>query len=184
MLRIGLIGLGNQGTEYLIAQDDCKSLQIVTGFDINEQTRNRASEDWPALQLTGSLDELMGHNLDGLILALPHHVYAEEWDKLVSLKLPMLKEKPLGRNLTEARSFVRKARENGCPLQTAIQRREQPSYKYLLDVLKTRKVNDVHFMMHLGFEQPVNSNQSSEQWRGKYNKVGRWGITGLWLSHD
>jgi len=135
----------------------------VAGFDINEQTRNSAADKRPTLKLASSLDALMKHHLDGLILALPHHVYAEEWEKLLSFGLPILKEKPLGRNLTEARSFVRKAWEKECPLQTAIQRREHPSYKHLLNLLKERKVSDVHFAMHLGFEQPVSDAQTTKQ---------------------
>jgi len=172
MLKIGLVGLGNQGSEYLSAQEHCKSLQIVAGFDINEQTRNSAADKRPGLKLASSLDALMKHHLDGLILALPHHVYAEEWEKLLSFGLPILKEKPLGRNLTEARSFVRKAWEKECPLQTAIQRREHPSYKHLLDLLKERKVSDVHFAMHLGFEHPVSDAQTSKQWRDDRIKSG------------
>jgi len=169
MLKIGLIGLGNQGSEYLSAQEHCKSLEIVVGFDKNEQTRKKISNQYPSFIV---LDSLMEYKLDGLILALPHHVYAEQWDRLLSFGLPMLKEKPLGRDLTEARTFVIKAREKNCPLQTAIQRREHPSYKYLWKLLQKRKIVDIHLIMNLGFKRVESHKLTPDQWRNDRKKSG------------
>jgi len=170
MLRIGLVGLGNQGNEYLLAQHECDALRIVAGCDRSPEMRRHVAERWPQIELTSSLDEMGKLELDGLILALPHHIYQGIWNQLLEIHLPILKEKPLGRNLLEARQFVATASIHGCALQTAVQRREHPSYLFLRDLLQGKKISDIHLSLHLGFERP--EDEQKPTWRDNLSESG------------
>ena len=80
--RLGLVGLGNQGQEYLQAMGYCERAEIVAGFDINPATQEKIRSHYPGLFLAESVAQLQPLGLDGLIAALPHHCYDTVWPEL------------------------------------------------------------------------------------------------------
>lgn len=167
-LRLALVGLGPQGMEHLRASERALSVDIVAGVDINPACRKAAELSFPHLagRVLESPEELRELSLEGLVLALPHHTYGQVWSRLLDLRLPMLKEKPLGRTQDEARDFMNSARLSSVPLQTAIQRRHHPSYAELKRLIDARQeqICEVHAHLHLGFA-PDLSGASDKTWR-------------------
>lgn len=161
--------MGNQGEEYLRAQRYCERAEIVAGFDTNQAIRQQVKLSYPAIQLVDSLEELQTQQLDGLILALPHHCYKDIWDSLLAFKCPLLKEKPLGRDIEEAQRFVNTAKEQGCPIQTAIQRRQHPSYIFLAEQIKGQVITELRAHLHLGFSAAT---EFPETWRSERKTSG------------
>ena len=157
-LRLALIGLGPQGIEHLEATGISSDVQFVAGVELQAHQREKVALRYPSLHghLYASIEALRAESLDALVLALPHHAYGEVWGQIIALGLPLLKEKPLGRNQEEARYFLNTARQAGCQLQTAIQRRHHPSYKYLRQALRDsgETICEVHAHLHLGFGLP------------------------------
>lgn len=170
--RLALIGLGNQGQEYLKAARLSNEIDLVAVVDkdihILEQTKSHYAD--LNLDFHDRNDALRQYQLDGLILALPHHCYIDVWDEILALRIPLLKEKPLGRTLDEARAFLEQARENGCPLQTAIQRRHHPTYQALKRKLTEQRVivKEAHAHLHLGFS----TQGDDDSWRGRQDMAG------------
>lgn len=170
-LRLALVGLGKQGQEHLNAADLCEDIVFVAGVDPSPATRQRIEAMGTGLQVVADLEQLDPARLDGLVLALPHHRYTEAWEALLALRLPILKEKPLGRSFDEALSLLERARLAGCPVQTAIQRRHHPSYRQLKHLLAAEaiQVHEVHAHMHLGFAVTTGGEAS---WRGDRHTAG------------
>ncbi|MFI3135363.1 MAG: Gfo/Idh/MocA family oxidoreductase [Methylococcaceae bacterium] len=166
-IRLGLIGMGNQGEEYLRAQKYCEHVEIVAGYDTEPTIREKVSSEYPSIAVVESLDQLQAQRLDGLILALPHHCYEDIWSNLLAFKCPMLKEKPLGRNIREAQQFINTAKKQGCPIQTAIQRRQHPSYVHLAEHLKDQPIIELRAHLHLGFHL-----ESPNTWRSERQTSG------------
>ena len=172
-LRLGLVGLGNQGQEHLMAAAHCSGVEFVVGIDPAAETRQMVRARYPALEmrLLGELSELAAHEVDALVLALPHHCYESIWDQVLALRLPILKEKPLGRSYDEAFSLLHRARQAGCPVQTAIQRRHHPSYEGLKRALVSTgaRIEEIHAHLHLGFAQATTGDES---WRSDRQAAG------------
>jgi predicted dehydrogenase len=127
--RLGLVGAANQGREHLRAARHANGVTFVAFCDPDATTRAKTSGEFPGPTAYEGLAEMVARaDLDGLVVALPHHVVAEMWTELLDAGLPLLKEKPLGRDLAEARLFVESARAKGVGLVTAVQRRQHPSY--------------------------------------------------------
>lgn len=170
-LRLALIGLGKQGMEHLNAVGLCERVAFVAGVDPDVGTRDRVGRAHPGMALFADVSMLDASELDGLVLALPHHCYAESWDALIAMGLPMLKEKPLGRSFDEALTLIERARMAGCPVQTAIQRRHHPSYRELKRRLAEEKlrIREVHAHMHLGFAGTTGGELS---WRNDRHTAG------------
>ncbi|MEI6706067.1 MAG: Gfo/Idh/MocA family oxidoreductase [Methylococcales bacterium] len=156
-IRLGLVGMGNQGQEYLRAEKYCQQVKIIAAYDTSPTIQQKISSNYPDITIVESLVQLQAQRLDGLILALPHHCYDEIWQELLAFNCPLLKEKPLGRNIKEAQHFINTAKEQGCPIQTAIQRRQHPSYIFLKDQLKNQTITELRAHLHLGFAIELDS---------------------------
>lgn len=170
-LRLALVGLGNQGMEHLNAAAQCDSVVFVAGVDPDPATRQRVTDSGASLKVLADLQKLHDYKLDGLVLALPHHKYTESWQDLIDFRLPILKEKPLGRSFDEALALIERARLAGCPVQTAIQRRHHPSYLHLKQLLQAREIRvlGVHAHMHLGLSDTTGGTLS---WRSQRHTSG------------
>lgn len=175
-VNLAVIGLGAQAREHLAASRDMPGIRIVAGVDASPEAASAAKTLCPGLRIFSSIRELLaGHEalgLQGLVLALPHHAYAPEWANILLFGLPLLKEKPLGRNYEEAQRFVAQSVEAGCPLQTAIQRRHHPSYGFLRDRLaeSASRIDEVHGHLHLG--KPPRSPAQADGWRNDREQSG------------
>lgn len=177
-IQCAILGLGNQAFEHLQASVNHPAISIVAGIEQNASIWNKAQEAFPSLELQcfTSLDELAasGIKIDAFILALPHHVYQGIWPSLMQWGKPLLKEKPLGRDYQEAKDFMQQSRAANCGLQTAIQRRQHPSYKFLADYLKEHKLTptEVHAHLHLGKGQEIPNPAFDLGWRGDRSQAG------------
>jgi predicted dehydrogenase len=169
MLRLGLIGASNQGREHLQGAAFSDKARFAVVCDASEDVRVQVREDYPQVPCVATIREMMEEvELDGVVLALPHHVYCEIWQELMVAGLPTLKEKPLGRTLSEANRFIAEARKAGCPLVTAIQRREHQSYRILKEQLPGAVVRSIRADLHLGFDP----NETPRSWRGDPSNAG------------
>lgn len=170
-----MIGLGPQGQEHLQAALVATNATFVAAADPSPIARHYTAQRYPALAplVVDSIEALQGMALDGLVLALPHHAYQKVWARLLALGLPMLKEKPLARNLEEAHAFLEAAQQARCPLQTAIQRRHHPSYLHCQQAIRRRneQVLEVHAHLHLGFAA-VRAKGDADTWRNRRDQSG------------
>jgi predicted dehydrogenase len=170
--RLGLIGLGNQGQEHLKAATLSDEIELIAVVDHDVRMLEQVNSCYPHLNLAlhDQIGALQQYRLDGLILALPHHCYTDVWQEILSLRIPLLKEKPLGRTLNEAREFLAQARAFGCPLQTAIQRRHHPTYQALKRQLTEQRamVREVYAHLHLGFSPQG----EVDSWRSRQSMAG------------
>lgn len=174
-VRLAMIGLGPQGQEHLQAAHLASRATFVAAVDPNPNARQLTAQRFPALapHVFETIDALKDLELDGLVLALPHHAYQHVWANLLALKLPMLKEKPLARNLEEAIAFLGAAQQAQCPLQTAIQRRHHPSYVHCREAIKqgNEQVLEIHAHLHLGFAVS-NTPAKTDTWRSSREQSG------------
>ncbi len=177
-IQCAVLGLGNQAFEHLQASIDHPDISIVAGIDGNQARWDKAQQAFPSLELQCFADladlQASGLLIDAFILALPHHVYEGIWPNLMQWGKPLLKEKPLGRDYQEAKDFMLQSRAAGCGLQTAIQRRQHPSYAFLAHYLKQHKLtpSEVHAHLHLGKGQENPTAEFDLGWRGDRGQAG------------
>lgn len=176
--QLGLIGLANQGKEHLQAASRSTKVQFVAVCDSNPTLLDELRAQHPGLACYQAVEQLVADPaVQGIVLALPHHVYPTYWELLAQSGKPLLKEKPLGRNLDEARAFVEAVETFGGLLWPAIQRREHPSYvalkRRLLELGTTAagsplKIRGLEASLYLGL--PAGLSESG--WRGEFQQAG------------
>ena len=176
--RLAICGLG-QGMDHLEACLENEAIRIVALVDKCPDTRTEGLEKIKAMypdedppESYEELPELAGYDskrgkLDGVILALPHDVYGKEWPHIMQLGVPILKEKPLGRNVSEAIKFLHEAHESEIVLMTAVQRRYHSAYRELRKLIVEPRtvVRSIRIIYRLGRSQ-------SEGWRDDTQKSG------------
>lgn len=178
MIRAVILGLGNQAFEHLSASIGHEKVQIIAGIDRDVSRHDKVKAEFAELNLQffDSLDALKesGLEFDAMILALPHDVYGHIWEDILAFGKPLLKEKPLGRDYQEAKTFMQKALKAGCGLQTAIQRRQHKSYQYLSNYINENHIiiKEVHAHLHLGKGSQNATVTPDLKWRGDRQKAG------------
>jgi predicted dehydrogenase len=174
VFNLGLVGLANQGKEHLNAMPRCTRARFVAVCDSNEALRAEVTAAHPSLRAYATVEELVADpEVRGIVLALPHHVYPTCWGVLASSGKHLLKEKPLGRTLDEARLFVEEMARGGALFLTAIQRREHPSYVRLRELLSElrqqgARVHGLEASLFLGFPP----GRGAQGWRGAFDSAG------------
>ena len=172
MIKLGIIGLGKQGLEHIDVQRYCKNCKIIVAYDAyaDESVLN----EYPEVERITDIDVFLNLDIQGIVMALPHHIYKEYIPTKVwgnNRSLAVLKEKPLGQNLSEARLFVEQAKKHNALLQTVIQRRNHPSYVFLKNIIQKNEssVDIIRLELNLGFERPSQEELSlNKTWRSEF----------------
>lgn len=179
--RLAICGLG-QGMDHLEACLENEAIRIVALVDNRENTLDEGRRRIEAVchheitpksyksLFTLACDDSMKGALDGVILALPHHVYAENWKHIMQLGVSVLKEKPLGRDVAEAIRFLNEAHENNIMLMTAVQRQHHPAYRALRKLLVEPRTVVRSIRIVYGLE-PTQSGPATN-WRDDTQKSG------------
>jgi predicted dehydrogenase len=137
--RLGFLGVGWIGRNRMeaIAKSGCAEIAAIA--DPAEQLVNQAVEvcskyevDEPAV--VSSLDELLETDLDGVVIATPSALHAEQSIACLEREMAVFCQKPLARSGNETRRVVDAARANDCLLGVDL------SYRYLNGIKKIREL--------------------------------------------
>ena len=179
--RLAICGLG-QGMDHLEACLESDAIRIAVLVDKCPDTRNvglkKIEAVYPDKDPPNCYEELHEFvadysekdELDGVILALPHDVYGKEWHHIMQLGVPVLKEKPLGRNVSEAITFLHEAHKRDIVLMTAVQRRYHSAYRELRKLIGEPRtmVRSMRIIYRLGRPR----SEAAKDWRGDTQKSG------------
>jgi predicted dehydrogenase len=111
LLRLGFLGLGWIGQhrmQALLAEQACR---VVAVADPSEAVRERARELAPDAAIATTLDELLQHELDGVVIATPSALHAQQALHALERGLAVFCQKPLARTQAENAAIVEAARK-------------------------------------------------------------------------
>src|SRR4051812_944751 len=112
--RIGFAGLGWIGRNRLDAIARQGAAEIVgicdTSMDAARGARTSIEAWAPSVQLAERLEDLLGYELDGIVIATPSGLHAEQTRMALEAGCAVFCQKPLARNATEAGEVIAMAR--------------------------------------------------------------------------
>jgi predicted dehydrogenase len=132
--RLGFLGVGWIGRNRMEAIAASGLAEIVAIGEPVAELAARAKEVAPGAELTGSFDELLDSRLDGLVIATPSALHAEQAARALERGLSVFCQKPLGRNAAETRRVVEAARANDLLLAVDL------SYRFISGVRRMREL--------------------------------------------
>lgn len=132
--RLGFLGVGWIGQNRLeaIAKTDAAEIFAVT--EPNVEMLAKASEIAPDANVIDSFDELLDAPIDGLVIATPSAMHAEQAIAALNRGISVFCQKPLARNTDETKRVVEAARENDCLLAVDF------SYRFIDGMQKIREL--------------------------------------------
>ena len=114
--RLGFVGVGWIGRHRLEAVADSGLIEVAAIADPVVGQRRDAGQARSTSVLVGRLDELWEHALDGVVIATPSALHAEQSIAALERGLAVFCQKPLGRCAAEVEAVVDAARRADCPL--------------------------------------------------------------------
>jgi predicted dehydrogenase len=109
--RLAFLGLGWIGQHRLQALREENACRIVAVADPSEAVRQRARELAPEAAIGESVDELLQHELDGVVIATPSALHAQQALQVLERGLAVFCQKPLARTQAENAAIVEAARK-------------------------------------------------------------------------
>lgn len=108
--RLGFLGVGWIGRARLQALVAAEIADALVIADTVAENRARALEAAPRAVLAHGLEELLEYPLDGIVIATPSALHAEQAVRALEHGLSVFCQKPLGRDAREVRRVVDAAR--------------------------------------------------------------------------
>jgi predicted dehydrogenase len=160
-VRLGLIGVGNRGSQLLagcLANQDC---EIVALCDVYEPyvTRRRedVSQDYLATGKVPQMGEPLGDyaqyrdfrdlladdNVDAVVIATPDHWHAIQTIAALRAGKDVFVEKPLTITIHEGRRMVEAQRDTDRIVGVCLNRRGSSIYRDCVDMIRGGKIGDV-----------------------------------------
>ena len=146
-VRVAIIGQGRSGRDIhgrFFKSEDNKWYEVKYIVEASETRREIAKTEWPNATILASHTELYGKSdIDLVVNSTYSHYHAPVTRDLIENGFNVLCEKPFGRTAYECDSLIRLAEEKGVKLYVFQQSFYAPFYRFLLDVIETKKIGDV-----------------------------------------
>lgn len=114
--RLGFVGLGWIGRNRLESIVQAGVAQVAAVHDLATSAGIEAQKLAPDAVLFSSFDDLLKHDLDGVVIATPNRFHAEQSIAALEQGMAVFCQKPLARNAFETRRVVEAARKADCLL--------------------------------------------------------------------
>eukprot|EP01037_Dinobryon_pediforme_P000976 gene977-985_t len=121
-LRVGISGYGLAGRYFHAPVLKAAGFEIAGVLTRNAERRAHALADFPETTVVSSIQELLGLDLDLLVVASANIAHAEEAIAGLRAGVPVVVDKPMGRNLEETEEIVAVSAETGVVVSTYFNR--------------------------------------------------------------
>lgn len=142
--RVGLVGYGGAGRTFHAPLLGRAGLDVAAVVTANPQRVQQVAEDLPDARVVPDLDALLSDGgLDLVVLASPTGAHVAQALDVVAAGLPAVVDKPLGVDASSALEAVDAAAREGIPLTVFQNRRYDPEFRTLAQILSDGLVGEV-----------------------------------------
>lgn len=146
-LRLGVIGLGNMGSEHcrLILSDRAREIYLTCVADLRQERRQWAEANLPeGVQVYGSGQELIeAGRCDGVIIAVPHYDHPVLAESALRHGLHVLCEKPVAVYTQQVGPVLQAARESGKTFALMFNQRTNCLYRKIKEILSSGRLGEM-----------------------------------------
>jgi predicted dehydrogenase len=143
MLRLGFLGTGWIGHNRLEAMLGTEEATAIGICDPSPNMAASAQQLAPDAQLVRSLEELLELGLDGMVIATPSALHAEQCIRALEAGIAVFCQKPLGRTAAEVASVLDAARKANRLLGVDLSYRHTAGMQAIRDRIRAGDLGDV-----------------------------------------
>lgn len=146
-VRIGIIGVGTQGSFYASFVAGGRVPHMVLGAlcDIDEQARNAARENHPGIPVFGSVEEVLDTGtVDAIVTCVPHYDHPTVAIAALTRGVPTLVEKPAAVHTAQVQRMISASREHPeTPFAIMFNQRTNPLYRRIKEIVAAGEIGQV-----------------------------------------
>jgi scyllo-inositol 2-dehydrogenase (NADP+) len=145
-LRVGIAGYGLAGRYFHAPLLKGCGFEVVAIQTSNAERSEQALSDFPNTTVVSTIEELVAHNLDLVVVASANLVHAHHAITAINAGIPVVVDKPMGRTLAETQEIVDAGKLAGVGVSTFFNRRWDSDALTIKKVLATGVLGQVHRM--------------------------------------
>ena len=152
--RLGFVGLGWIGRNRLQSIVDAGVAEVVAVHDVHADAAAEGLKLSPDAVVFSAFEELLNHDLDGVVIATPNCYHAEQSIEALENGIAVFCQKPLGRNAFETRRIVEAARNADCLLGVDLSYSAIPAMQKVSELVESGalgKIFTVDAKFHNGY---------------------------------
>jgi predicted dehydrogenase len=142
-LRLGFLGVGRIGRDRMtrILQSGAVDAAIIS--DASPDMIEETIKVTPQAQVVASFDELLERHVDGIVIATPSALHAEQSIKALERGVAVFCQKPLGRTKGEVANVVEVARRSNRLLGVDLSYRYTAGMQQIRDIVRSGELENV-----------------------------------------
>ena len=121
--RVGIAGYGLAGRFFHAPLLKAVEFEVVGALTTNPNRKADAISDFPNIQVVELIDDLLKLNLDLLVVASANIAHAAHAIAGLRAGIPVVVEKPMGRNLAETKEIIKVSTDLNIPVTTYFNRK-------------------------------------------------------------
>lgn len=148
--RLGFLGVGWIGRNRLQAIAQSGVANIAAIADASRDALRTVVAEFPDAAATDSLDGLLSQDLDGIVIATPSALHADQALRALAHGVAVFCQKPLGRDAEETRRVIAAAREANLLLGVDLSYRHVAAVRMIRELLNSGQLGRI-FSIDLTF---------------------------------
>ena len=143
-IKWGIIGLGKIANKFATDLATIENAELVAVASRNQENANDFAKKHNSKKAYGSYLELAkDKEVNAVYIATPHSFHKEHSILCLQHKKAVLCEKPFAMNLQEVNEMIAVAKANDVLLMEALWTYFLPHFKYVIDIVKSKKFGEV-----------------------------------------
>ena len=140
-LRLGLAGYG------LVGRRHAAAISVTEGVNLSAvvepDTAALAAAASEGVSGYSTIAEALAHGIDGMILATPNALHADQARLCIEAGCPVLIEKPIAVSASEATTLVKDAEQSGVPILVGHHRRHNPIIHRARQIIDDGQIGEI-----------------------------------------
>jgi len=145
-MRVGIAGYGLAGRYFHAPLLKGCGYEVVAIQTSNAERAGHAVFDFPDVKVVATIQELVAHKLDLVVVASANLVHAEHAFVAINAGIPVVVDKPMGRTFAETAEIISVGERAGVPVSTFFNRRWDSDALTIMKVLASGVLGTVHRM--------------------------------------
>lgn len=141
--RVGFLGVGWIGRHRMQGIIDADAVEIVALADPSPEMKEEAAKLAPNAAIGETLEDVLAHGLDGLVIATPSALHAAQSITALQAGVSVFCQKPLGRSAREVQAVVDAARDADRLLGVDFSYRFTAGVRAIRDLVQSGELGDI-----------------------------------------
>jgi len=171
-LKVGVVGVGGRGAALIRALSRNDNAEIAAVCDVNEALLSRVAEELRAARYADYQRMFKEESLNAAVVSLPHYLYPEVIEAAFEAGVDVLKEKPLAKDLADARRIVDLAEKHGRRLMVAAQSKFHASFSEAKLMISSGRIGRIFLIVGRILYRWRNAFENKWGWRGRKELSG------------